>query len=76
MSARTVGVAATRSRIGDRASNRFLGAVGALTYFFLYAPLIVVVVYAFNESRLVQVWRGFGLEWWATTWADRSRPSS
>ena len=72
MSARTVEASARPSRTWDRATNRFLGTVGALTYVFLYAPLVVVVIYAFNESRLVQVWRGFGLEWWATTWADES----
>ena len=72
MSARTTDVPATRFRTWDKATNRFLGAVGALTYVFLYAPLVVVVVYAFNESRLVQTWRGFGLEWWGITWADES----
>ena len=61
-----------RSGAGDRATNRFLGAIGVLTYTFLYLPIVVVVVYAFNESRLVQSWEGFGLEWWSTTWADES----
>jgi spermidine/putrescine transport system permease protein len=46
--------------------------MGVLTYVFLYAPIVVVVIYAFNESRLVQSWEGFGLEWWGTTWADES----
>jgi spermidine/putrescine transport system permease protein len=57
---------------GDRMANRTLRAVGIATYIYLYVPILVVVVYAFNESRLVQVWRGLGLEWWGTTWADES----
>ena len=28
---------------------------------FLYAPLLILVVYAFNASRLVTVWTGFSL---------------
>jgi spermidine/putrescine transport system permease protein len=56
----------------DRLVDGFLRAGGALVYVFLYAPILVVVVYAFNDSRLVEVWRGFGLTWWGETWADES----
>jgi spermidine/putrescine transport system permease protein len=45
---------------------------GALVYVFLYTPILVVVIYAFNDSRLVEVWRDFGLTWWGETWADES----
>jgi spermidine/putrescine transport system permease protein len=30
---------------------------------FLYAPLLILVVYAFNANRLVTVWTGFSIEW-------------
>jgi spermidine/putrescine transport system permease protein len=30
---------------------------------FLYAPLLILVVYAFNGSRMVTVWQGFSLRW-------------
>jgi spermidine/putrescine transport system permease protein len=60
------------SRRGDRLADRTLRGVGIATFAFLYLPIVVVVVYAFNASRLVQVWRGLGLEWWGTTWADES----
>jgi spermidine/putrescine transport system permease protein len=56
----------------DAVVGGLLRAGGALTYVFLYAPIAVVVVYAFNDSRLVEVWRGFGLTWWGLTWADES----
>jgi spermidine/putrescine transport system permease protein len=54
----------------DGAVDRVLGAGAALVYVFLYAPIAVVVIYAFNDSRLVEVWRGFGLSWWGETWRD------
>lgn len=31
---------------------------------FLYIPLVVLVVYSFNESRLVTVWGGFSTKWY------------
>ncbi len=32
---------------------------------FLYAPLLILVIYAFNANRLVTVWSGFSIEWFA-----------
>lgn len=68
-----VAVAPERRSHGSRADgavDRVLGAGAALVYVFLYAPIVVVVIYAFNDSRLVEVWRGFGLTWWGETWRD------
>ncbi len=31
---------------------------------FLYVPLVAVIVYSFNASRLVTVWAGFSLRWY------------
>lgn len=67
-----VATARPTRRAGDAVADRVLRAVGIVVYVMLYAPIVVVVVYAFNESRLVQSWEGFGLEWWGTTWADES----
>ncbi|GGY52814.1 putrescine ABC transporter permease PotI [Bacterioplanes sanyensis] len=33
-------------------------------YAFLYAPIISLVVYSFNDSRLVTVWGGFSTRWY------------
>ena len=59
--------AATRS---DALVNRALTVWGSLVYVFLYAPILVVVIYAFNESRDVQVWDHVGLGYWSQTWSD------
>jgi putrescine transport system permease protein len=35
-----------------------------LGYLFLYSPIVSLVVYSFNESRLVTVWGGFSAKWY------------
>lgn len=36
----------------------------AFGYAFLYLPIISVIVYSFNKSRLVTVWGGFSTQWY------------
>ncbi|MEL6641302.1 MAG: ABC transporter permease subunit [Pseudomonadota bacterium] len=36
-----------------------------LGFAFLYLPMIILVIYSFNESRLVTVWAGFSTKWYA-----------
>jgi len=43
---------------------RLLFAALAFGYAFLYVPILSVIVYSFNESRLVTVWGGFSFKWW------------
>lgn len=40
-------------------------AVLALGFGFLYAPIVLLVIYSFNASRLVTVWAGFSTRWYA-----------
>jgi putrescine transport system permease protein len=42
-----------------------------LVFVFLYAPIVSVVVYSFNASRLVTVWGGFDTKWYGALLADR-----
>ena len=35
-----------------------------LGFAFLYVPILLLVVYSFNESRLVTVWAGFSTKWY------------
>jgi len=32
---------------------------------FLYLPIVILVIFSFNESRLVTVWAGFSFKWYA-----------
>ena len=41
-----------------------LWLIATLGYLFLYAPLAIVVVYSFNDSRLNAQWVGFTLDWY------------
>jgi len=41
-----------------------LWAAAAAGYAFLYVPLIIVVIYSFNNSRLNAEWVGFTLDWY------------
>ena len=42
----------------------FLLAALIAGYAFLYLPIISLIVYSFNESRLVTVWGGFSTKWY------------
>jgi len=48
-----------------RRSTSLLTAV-AFTYAFLYLPIISVIIYSFNDSRLVTLWGGWSLRWYRT----------
>lgn len=51
---------------------RFAFAVLGFGYAFLYLPLALVMIYSFNESRLVTVWGGFSTKWWSTLLANEA----
>ena len=40
-------------------------------YLFLYIPLVVVVIFSFNDSKLNAEWVGFTLSWYKTLFADQ-----
>jgi putrescine transport system permease protein len=42
----------------------------AAGYIFLFAPIVSVIVYSFNESRLVTVWSGFSTKWYGALVQD------
>ncbi|MEZ5802237.1 MAG: ABC transporter permease subunit [Rhizobiaceae bacterium] len=37
-----------------------------LGFAFLYLPIVILVVFSFNESRLVTVWAGFSTKWYVS----------
>jgi len=49
---------------------RSRGLLAALLfgYAFLYLPILLLVVFSFNDSRLVTVWSGFSFRWYAALW--------
>jgi len=44
----------------------------ALGLAFLYLPIVILVIYSFNASRLVTVWGGWSTRWYVELWHDRA----
>src|SRR6185295_9119883 len=44
----------------------------ALGMAFLYLPIVILVIYSFNASRLVTVWGGWSLRWYREFFNDRA----
>jgi spermidine/putrescine transport system permease protein len=44
--------------------NRWLTAFAVAIYAFLFAPIVVLILFSFNNSRRTFVWRGFTLDWY------------
>lgn len=55
---------------GLRATQWLLNTWTLLVFVFLYAPIVVLVAYAFNDSRLNIVWTGFTLRWFEQLFAN------
>ena len=50
--------------------NRWLSAFAVLIYGFLFAPIVVLIIFSFNDSRRTFVWRGFTLDWYPRLFAN------
>lgn len=51
-------------------SRTVLRLVVIAGFVFLYAPIVSLVIYSFNESRLVTVWSGFSTKWYGELLRD------
>ncbi|GMO40823.1 MAG: hypothetical protein Pg6C_01640 [Treponemataceae bacterium] len=52
--------------------KRFFPYYIAFVLAVMYAPIVLVIVYSFNQGRLSSVWGGFTLSWYAELARDRS----
>ena len=43
-----------------------------LGFAFLYLPMLILIVYSFNESKLVTVWAGFSTKWYGTLFQNEA----
>ena len=81
MSAPAIPAATTTGRVGRptaRRRERFGGLVegafrthAALVYAFLYLPIVVILVFAFNANRLATIWTEFSTEWFSVALDNR-----
>ncbi|MBB6214494.1 spermidine/putrescine transport system permease protein [Anaerosolibacter carboniphilus] len=48
------------------------GAYAGIIYLFLYLPILVLIVYSFNDSKYRGNWSGFTLRWYQELMKDRT----
>ncbi len=44
--------------------SRFVTTMMVAGFLFLYLPIVLMIAFSFNESRLVTVWAGFSTKWY------------
>jgi putrescine transport system permease protein len=44
----------------------------ALGFAFLYLPIVILVIFSFNASRLVTVWGGFSFQWYGSLFRNQA----
>jgi spermidine/putrescine transport system permease protein len=59
-----------RKRFGTRVGNWLLGSNAVLLFSFLYLPVIILIVFSFNNTRSIAVFTGFSTQWYATLAAN------
>ena len=42
-----------------------------LGFAFLYIPIVILIIYSFNASKLVTVWAGFSTQWYGRAFANQ-----
>jgi spermidine/putrescine transport system permease protein len=52
-------------------TSPLLNIFAFLVYLFLYVPIIVLIVFSFDSSRLAVQWTGFTLNWYRQLFADQ-----
>jgi putrescine transport system permease protein len=52
--------------------SRFNIVSVALGFAFLYLPIVLLVIFSFNESKLVTVWAGFSVKWYVQLLQNQS----
>ena len=48
-----------------RPSSRFVLSAMCFGFAFLYVPILVLILYSFNQSAITSVWGGFSLRWYS-----------
>ncbi|MGL4546138.1 MAG: putrescine ABC transporter permease PotI [Plesiomonas sp.] len=52
--------------------SRWKAVILTIGLTFLYAPMLMLVIYSFNSSRLVTVWAGWSTKWYGELFADQA----
>lgn len=49
--------------------SRLISVEALLAYFFMYIPIIILIVFSFNASKFTNIWTGFTLDWYKSLFA-------
>lgn len=58
-------------RLRTRIGNWLLGTNAALVFGFIYLPILILIVFSFNDSRSVALFTGFSTEWYSSLAQNR-----
>jgi ABC-type spermidine/putrescine transport system permease subunit II len=53
-----------------RARNPWLTAFSIAVYVFLFAPIVILIIFSFNDAEDLFVWQGFTLRWYPELFQD------
>jgi putrescine transport system permease protein len=56
----------------NKGLSRFNLVSLALGFAFLYLPIVILIVFSFNASKLVTVWGGFSLQWYGALFRNEA----
>jgi spermidine/putrescine transport system permease protein len=60
---------ATRQPFAIKSQTGF-GVIAIFCFAFLYLPMVLLFVYAFNAGKNIAVWEGFSFRWFEAAWAN------
>jgi spermidine/putrescine transport system permease protein len=52
--------------------SRWLSGFAVLIYAFLFAPIVVLIIFSFNQSRRNFVWQGFTVDWYGRLFSNQN----
>ena len=55
----------------NKSNSLFNRIFTALVFIFLYAPIVVLIIFSFNAGNSSSVWKGFSLDWYIQLFQNR-----
>ena len=62
-----------RKPLSLRIGGKVLTVHGIISYIFLYAPIVLLIIFSFNDSRFASAnWKGFTFRWYADLFSNEA----
>ena len=62
----------TRNKVRKSFNDRALTWLAVGMFIFLYLPIIILIIYSFNDNRFATVWTGFSTRWYGEVFRDET----